>query len=142
MPRTWQTSGVIYAQDDFPQCALYTAIERVGDGGGGGGGGRFRQDAKKRGADVSGAPLFPFAFSIQLIHGADIHNTDEKPVGAGGGGNGEEEETLPLFVATWRRDREQMPAETDTGPKRHVVRRRQMMSLIPMDYGIAVSDFL
>jgi len=139
MPRTWQTSGVIYAQDDFPQCALYTAIGRDGDGGGGGG---FRQGAKKRGADVSGAPLFPFAFSI---NGADVEDRDETPVGGGGGVNGEEE-TWPLFVATWRRDREQRPAETDTGPRRHVVRRPQrhlpQMSLIPMDYGIAVSDFV
>ena len=133
MPRTWQTSGVIYAQDDFPQCALYTAIGRVGDGGGGGG---FRQGAKKRGADVFGAPLFPFAFSI---NGDDVDDRDETPVGGGGGVNGEEE-TWPLFVATWRRDREQRPAEKDTGARRHVVRRRQM-SLIPMDYGIAVSDF-
>ena len=139
MPRTWQTSGVIYAQDDFPQCALYTQMGRVGDSGGGGGGGGFRQGAKERGADVSGAPLFPFAF---YINATDFDNTDEKPVGAGGGGNGEEEESWPLFVATWRRDREQRPAESDTGPRRHVVWRRKEMSLVPMDYGISVSEFL
>lgn len=145
---------MIYAQDDFPQCALYTGI---GPGAARSGG----QGAQAEGAGADGwrAPLFPFAFSINATQGT---NDESEPVVGGGGMHGSKEgegmeasggdgweedqgsrakEASALFAVEWRRDGGHGPMRTGKWP--HVSGGwREQLSLVPLDYGIRFSDFL
>ena len=145
---------MIYAQDDFPQCALYTGIAPGAARSGG-------QNAQEKGADADGwaAPLFPFAFSINATH---VTNDESEPVVAGGGTHGSEEgegveasgddgweegqgsraqEASALFAVEWRREVGHGPMRRGKGPRVSGGWREQL-SLVPIDYGIRISDFL
>ena len=140
---------MIYAQEDFPQCALYTGI-RPGTARSGGSGAR----ENGAGADGSRFPLFPFAFSI------NVTNDERESVVGGGGARGSEEgegvlesggdgweegqggsALSALFAVEWRRDGEHRPMRRGKGPRGSGGWEEQL-SLVPMDYGVRFSDFL
>ena len=125
---------MVYAQDDFPQCALY-ASARPGSTLC-----RQQQQRVEALADERGSPVFPFAFTIDkepesrqarasgaLEQGSDDSEGDgDGEMRGEGGGEG-------LLEVRWRRDGQ--------GERRGGVESRGTgLCLQPLDYGQRASD--
>ena len=119
LPSSWRTLGLLYAQDDFPGCAVFT--ERDG-----------HRDADDRtsgwGARESSnwiSPLFPFAF--QLVPAPDQLSGSEGAREAQSS-NEEDDVILPVSSVEWRRV---MAREDEMGRGRW---KGQVLQ--PLDYGV------
>ena len=95
MPQSWTTGGIVYAQDDFPQCAIYLEPDAAHGATADDDGGRGQEEGERVSlpATSSRSPLLPFAFTV---------GGSEEEGGEEDGARDRDEEAIQ--VVEWKRD--------------------------------------